>query len=105
MGISKKVNPTMLRHARIMHLMNKFNRARMRYFFLDELILQKCLSSIHCPTPDVDEIILRLNGIEKKDYFFFLFCEKLKTSYYWNPGLIIVFSHNVRKETLISKNY
>lgn len=66
-GIIKRVNPTMLRHARVMHLMNKLNGAQMRYFF--GLTVSTGMPGKYYSSPDLDDAILRLNGIKKEDSF------------------------------------
>lgn len=64
-GIQKRVNPHSFRHARATHLASKLTEAQMKDYFGWTLDSGMVASYVHMSGRDIDDAILRANGIRK----------------------------------------
>jgi len=66
-GVKKKVNPHAFRHARCTHLASKLTEAQMKMYFGWTQSSKMAAVYVHLSGRDVDNAILELHGVKKKE--------------------------------------
>jgi hypothetical protein len=66
-GIQKKVNPHNFRHARATHMADKLTEAQMKEYFGWTQGSSMASVYVHLSGRDVDNAILEINGLKRKD--------------------------------------